>query len=1712
MRSFRVTKASRPALRVLKVGPLSRKWTPYIFEDLKVLGCRRSTPRTCSRQHLQIPTSKRWVFIAGEPPTFTKSVKLCRFNGAVQYSSGSSGRSGGGRRKDPSLLYGAGWEGSGEDVAVAVWWDFENCNVPQGIEVYKVGVNIVSGLRLSGFKGPVSISAYGDTVQLSRTTQEALAATGIRLHHIPSGGKDSSDRALLVDLILWTLEHPPPAHLFLISGDRDFSNALHRLRMRNYNILLACPAGTTVSPALLGAATHVWQWNSLVRGEGLLLATSPYVPPDGSPGGVSYSRHGVPRPYTPNYYPVSRSSDGNAHSAEGGGMPTPPSTLPSSSPSSVQSRAVEANGSSVSVVKKPTASPVSPAQSTQKQVVKDTTSASVVTEGGATLSSNVKPILRRPPQKLLQKFKCLLSSHPNGMMLADLQNYIREGKLNLEKDFYGHGKVVPFLSSIPEIVQLDRVLMKDNKSWSYILLTPSQDSIQGSSEGSNSAEEVGGQTQSYRQANEQTPAASVIASRASSHPEVEALDSTSHMKQEKLDSPGLSKFLQSDTRDRGKDEKVLHLQANGSSSDRSSGSETQDSVSKSDRTVNVSEASPPTFLRSLVDALKNLQTKRIGVEDPNSQQQVDADLTKRYSAVEQVTSLESRSTSIQDANEGTQFSIPDTSSKRVRGGFEADASVQLEETAEASIKERTRVDASNLLSADNQLVSNGPRESSKGLTNDSVGTQKINNLESDFLESAGPRSSSTTEPPAMEKYRRTTWKRWLFGPTTEEASSTSGTEFRASPELHTVSRSDAVSSSLGREEAKADSEVSHDSVTTPGEVTIPQPTVIGTTDGRNEDFLWGHSFVNQNSKSDASGTMKVCEELKEYISSAEGTLLLSDASNLMEAVNYIRMKGPLQFRYLDSNQISDILRPLAEANGGIQWERLNEALSTDGSVSVSDSNDQLKAQVLDAHSNELHHPSGESLREHAAGSLVESKNKVDHDFQHEGKLLSNESRSVDRSGSVLQKKELDENARSSLEEGVRVSVQEASQNHTGPNTVVSLTHLYGASSKITASPSHSTSSTTFINETQAVHPTFEEFEEWFLRVVNNAYKRVWRNQRAGYDLSLVKPDFEREFGVRLDPKGYGFSRVQDLVASIGSVRLSRPRIDQCVIHLLKFDAEASERANQSHEEQVDETNASALTKSQIWPKMFHDCRTLVRELMLENPDGVAGVRLKPLFVNKYNYPLDHRRVGYQRLSDLLRLMSDLVSVNGNFLVPSEEFLRTLREEEKAGDGVPQNVIIDAGIDSSLNDEFSSDTLSQIGENWSEIDKEANGSLSSEYTDGQLPEDGQESAEEQAFGPRAFEKLSTNGEVLHDLCSTSEDESDLASEASEDVDSQAEQFQSFVEKFQKKELRRTTTSHVSGDKEARGSTRSFSPSREYDFSQEIDKLLLDDDHMEQWMAENRTEETQEDVDSISFEGEDTREADSSALDGHLHEDWSTELMKDDIEDSDQQRNDDLYADGAGVSGDEEASEVVHSRCQEQTQETSRASEEHETFVQDSAMLGSGITSRDGLAPVTSNAIGQRQQDVNAKSSELRKTLRRKEEPSEPINNPYFSVPPQVDSSLVTKSQKSMATTAEEPTEETRESDTSSRDTDVYCYTPSSDGAHSSSDNSLKPVTSNMEEDKSETKVLTSNENAEDISSKDKSRKISQDVQEGDNIGGSSSSEVATSKSIWRRLFK
>ncbi|CAL9068195.1 uncharacterized protein LOC103970413 [Musa acuminata AAA Group] len=171
---------------------------------------------------------------------------------------------------------GGGDAAAGEYAAAktSVWWDIENCQVPRACDPHLIAQNISSALAAMGYRGPVLISAFGDTNKITPSVQQALSSTGIALNHVPAGVKDASDKKILVDMLFWAVDNPPPANYLLISGDRDFSNALHQLGLRRYNILLAQPPN--VSQALVAAAKSVWNWKDLVSG-GKPLHESPYI-------------------------------------------------------------------------------------------------------------------------------------------------------------------------------------------------------------------------------------------------------------------------------------------------------------------------------------------------------------------------------------------------------------------------------------------------------------------------------------------------------------------------------------------------------------------------------------------------------------------------------------------------------------------------------------------------------------------------------------------------------------------------------------------------------------------------------------------------------------------------------------------------------------------------------------------------------------------------------------------------------------------------------------------------------------------------------------------------------------------------------------------------------------------------------------------------------------------------------------------------------------------------------------------------------------------------------------------------------------------------------------------------------------------------------------------------------------------------------------------
>lgn len=157
---------------------------------------------------------------------------------------------------------------------VAILWDIENCPVPSDVRPEDVAGNIRMALRVHPvIKGAVTMfSAYGDFNAFPRRLREGCQRTGVKLVDVPNGRKDAADKAILVDMFLFALDNRPPSSILLISGDVDFAPALHILGQRGYTIILVIPAGVGVSSALSNAGRFVWDWPSVVRGEG-------FVPP-----------------------------------------------------------------------------------------------------------------------------------------------------------------------------------------------------------------------------------------------------------------------------------------------------------------------------------------------------------------------------------------------------------------------------------------------------------------------------------------------------------------------------------------------------------------------------------------------------------------------------------------------------------------------------------------------------------------------------------------------------------------------------------------------------------------------------------------------------------------------------------------------------------------------------------------------------------------------------------------------------------------------------------------------------------------------------------------------------------------------------------------------------------------------------------------------------------------------------------------------------------------------------------------------------------------------------------------------------------------------------------------------------------------------------------------------------------------------------------------
>ncbi|KAJ7044770.1 NYN domain-containing protein [Mycena alexandri] len=164
---------------------------------------------------------------------------------------------------------------------VAVFWDYGNCHASSQVSGYE----IVSGIRNVAHRfGPVKyFKAYmevpeADTFR-SLSLRSELQCSGVSLIDCPPNErKNVADQMIMVDMLAYAIDHPTPATIILISGDRDFAYAVAILRLRRYDVVVISLPLPGAHISLRSQASVYLDWNVDVMG---YPSSSPHF--EGSP-------------------------------------------------------------------------------------------------------------------------------------------------------------------------------------------------------------------------------------------------------------------------------------------------------------------------------------------------------------------------------------------------------------------------------------------------------------------------------------------------------------------------------------------------------------------------------------------------------------------------------------------------------------------------------------------------------------------------------------------------------------------------------------------------------------------------------------------------------------------------------------------------------------------------------------------------------------------------------------------------------------------------------------------------------------------------------------------------------------------------------------------------------------------------------------------------------------------------------------------------------------------------------------------------------------------------------------------------------------------------------------------------------------------------------------------------------------------------------------
>ncbi|CAH2063288.1 unnamed protein product [Thlaspi arvense] len=151
------------------------------------------------------------------------------------------------------------------EAKTGVFWDMEDCPIPEGLDPGSVYRNIKSALANNGYGGEVTICAFGDKNQIPGYFESA----GIEL--VRAGDKRARLLGMMNDFFSWVRQNrgAGSSNLMVISHDTsEFASCLDGLAEIGQRILLAQPRMTPrrCRKCRVNTASAEWLWETLAAG------------------------------------------------------------------------------------------------------------------------------------------------------------------------------------------------------------------------------------------------------------------------------------------------------------------------------------------------------------------------------------------------------------------------------------------------------------------------------------------------------------------------------------------------------------------------------------------------------------------------------------------------------------------------------------------------------------------------------------------------------------------------------------------------------------------------------------------------------------------------------------------------------------------------------------------------------------------------------------------------------------------------------------------------------------------------------------------------------------------------------------------------------------------------------------------------------------------------------------------------------------------------------------------------------------------------------------------------------------------------------------------------------------------------------------------------------------------------------------------------------